>query len=620
MMMKTILSKIMILSILSPLALAGNLEPPGSPGEMSSAMYSINDICERLKSGAEPELTPLSGPTSGPEASSRCTLNDVMAVAPKPDVASGAQASEVLSGKSYWSLQEEPWGKQTGTMVNQGAQTYMPSVSDQPIAAGYHNGLGVVKGDADLLAKNLKASIDIFGVRGSYNPQVATGDVQASEVLEGKTFSNAQGTDFIGTMPNQGAQIYTPSTQDQEITAGYHNGLGVVKGDEDFKAGNILKGVELFGIEGRYEPVTVTGTAAASEVLAGKTFSTSQGIGLVGTMLEQGAQFYVPSQTDQVIAAGYHNGSGVVKGDANLVSSNIKSGVTIFGVAGDPNVVDTSSGDAVSGEIVSGKKAWIAGAEVIGSLVAQSLSATSTTVAAGVYAATTLEAVDSDLVSSNIKSGVTLFGVVGDSKVVDTSSGDAVSGEIVSGKKAWVAGMEVTGMRPLSPMPKTGQTDCYDAGGNSISCTGTGQDGEYQKGVTMSLRFIDQGDGTVRDNLTGLIWLKNANCFGLQNWTTALSSANILLSGNCGLNDSSVAGDWRLPNRKELLSLIDLDQYNPVLPSGHPFLNVQLNVYWSATTYVNSTNNAWGAYLVSGNVNYDNKTTSHYVWPVRGGQ
>lgn len=85
-MMKTILPQyflVITLTNLSPLVLAGNLEPPTSPTEIGSAMYSIDEICQRLKSGAGPNLTPFSEPTSGPGTSTRCTLNDVMAVAPK---------------------------------------------------------------------------------------------------------------------------------------------------------------------------------------------------------------------------------------------------------------------------------------------------------------------------------------------------------------------------------------------------------------------------------------------------------------------------------------------------------------------------------------------------------
>jgi hypothetical protein len=64
------LKLIVFLMCLSVPLLAAPVEPPAPYGEMGSAMYSINDICERLKSGAEPQLTPFSEPTSGTEASS----------------------------------------------------------------------------------------------------------------------------------------------------------------------------------------------------------------------------------------------------------------------------------------------------------------------------------------------------------------------------------------------------------------------------------------------------------------------------------------------------------------------------------------------------------------------
>ena len=64
-------------------------------------------------------------------------------------------------------------------------------------------------------------------------------------------------------------------------------------------------------------------------------------------------------------------------------------------------------------------------------------------------------------------------------------------------------------------LPKTGQTSCWDTDGNKISCPNTGEDGEIQAGTNWpSPRFTDTGDGTVTDNLTGLMWLKDGNCFG----------------------------------------------------------------------------------------------------------
>jgi len=166
---------------------------------------------------------------------------------------------------------------------------------------------------------------------------------------------------------------------------------------------------------------------------------------------------------------------------------------------------------------------------------------------------------------------------------------------------------------------RTGQTVCWDVSGTMISCVGTGQDGALQKGVSVSPRFTDNADGTVKDNLTGLIWLKNASCFGSLSWTSALSSSNTLASGACGLTDGSVAGAWRLPNVKELLSLIDYGRSSPALPAGHPFSGV-LNVnYWMSTSHAVVPSVAWNVNIDNGFFTSYDKTFPLYVWPVRGG-
>ena len=186
--------------------------------------------------------------------------------------------------------------------------------------------------------------------------------------------------------------------------------------------------------------------------------------------------------------------------------------------------------------------------------------------------------------------------------------------------------------RVPAPLPKTGQTACYDLHSNAISCRGSGQDGEYQAGTSVDPRFTDNGDGTVNDNLTGLIWLKNADCLGSHLWADALIVANTLATGACGLTDGSAAGDWRLPNVRELQSLIDVSQFNPALPPGHPFSGVHAANYWSSTTsaYGAQLRPMWGnAWFVD--VNFGDarsfipgadgdKQYAFSVWPVRGGR
>jgi hypothetical protein len=155
-----------------------------------------------------------------------------------------------------------------------------------------------------------------------------------------------------------------------------------------------------------------------------------------------------------------------------------------------------------------------------------------------------------------------------------------------------------------APVPKTGQTGSYAAG----------DDGDLEKGVAWpDPRFTDHGDGTVTDNLTGLMWTKNADMYGQRTWAEALSDCAGCTEG--GYND------WRLPNVRELQSLIDYGQYDPALPDNHPFDPVQSSYYWSSSTYANATGLAWYVSLyVGGYVNYNGKGSGSYVWCVRGGQ
>ena len=174
-------------------------------------------------------------------------------------------------------------------------------------------------------------------------------------------------------------------------------------------------------------------------------------------------------------------------------------------------------------------------------------------------------------------------------------------------------------------VPKTGQTTSYL----------TGDDGDLEEGVAWpGTRLTDNLDGTITDNLTGLVWLKNANCTdtvggvvksgvdaGQLIWANALTWCNNLAHGDCSLTDSSSEGQWRLPNRFELESLLDLSKNNPAIPTG--FTNVVTSAaayYWSSSTNAGDTDNAWDVRLKDGYVFHASKGNDYYVLPVRGGQ
>ena len=222
---------------------------------------------------------------------------------------------------------------------------------------------------------------------------------------------------------------------------------------------------------------------------------------------------------------------------------------------------------------------------------------------------------------------------------VDSPKGDALITDVLNGKTFSNSfGIGLTGTRSPAPVPRTGQTLCYsdfDPGveNNQIPCKGTGQDGDLQKGVVWpSPRFTDNLNGTVTDNLTRLVWLKNANCMaGKKTRTEALEFANALYdhpiapfpSDDCGLSDGSKAGTWRLPNLFELISLLDISQEGPPLPVGHPFQNVQTDDYWTSSysAYYADLGVGWIVQFRSGMTNLKSWTVDPcYVWLVRDGR
>lgn len=131
----------------------------------------------------------------------------------------------------------------------------------------------------------------------------------------------------------------------------------------------------------KFTDITDT-TAAAGDVLSGKYFYTSGGTKTQGSIASKSSSDLTASTLTVTVPAGYYaSAASKTCSDANLLTGNIKSGVTIFGVSGSNNVVDTTiaSGGAAAGNIVSGYKAYVNGSLVEGNASMVSVTQDSTT-------------------------------------------------------------------------------------------------------------------------------------------------------------------------------------------------------------------------------------------------
>lgn len=226
--------------------------------------------------------------------------------------------------------------------------------------------------------------------------------------------------------------------------------------------------------------------------------------------------------------------------------------------------------------------------------------------------------------------------VVRSAAAADAVCGDVnQSGSVTTGDALAVlrksVGQNVTLLcPPTGGIQVTGQTVCFDSGGTPIACTGSGQDGELQFGVARA--FTDNANGTVTDEVTGLVWEKLSDDGSIHDKDATYNWAGAFTSKIATLNMNAFAGhsDWRVPNRFELDSLVNLGASGPATYS--PFSQACTNgctiqtcsctrpdYYWSASTYLASPVYGWTVYFNAGDTYAQNKSQSYFVRAVRGG-
>ena len=184
--------------------------------------------------------------------------------------------------------------------------------------------------------------------------------------------------------------------------------------------------------------------------------------------------------------------------------------------------------------------------------------------------------------------------------------------------------------------PATGQTTIYPADKNGNPGAAVPDDGTVEAGKT--LNYKDNGDGTITDKVTRLMWEKKSDDGGLHDkdnaypWSSAVTDTiwdwldDVNAEGGKGFAHHR---DWRIPNVKELQSIIDYENFTPAVASafntncgGNTVFTGSCTAasnYWSSSTNANNPGNAWNVDFNNGNVNNDDKSNPLYVRAVRGG-
>lgn len=540
-----------------------------------------------------------------------------------------AAAGEMKTGKIAW----------VDGIAITGSGTQTLSADNQTVAAGYYEATTLSAVDSDLAVGNIRSGVDIFGVSGSLITKPLFGDDIASNVLTtaanpgtydaatcgtvyntsnlsagnikngtafgvgltgeypsasyplpGNTDANAAagniltgyeawdkaGTHISGAMVDRAAASYTPSNIAQTIAAGYYNGSGTVATDANLITGNILSGKIIFGVSGKTEVADTTEAAApiaANMVLANK-------VGFVnGSKITGSLATRTLSADNQTVTAGYYEATTLSAVDSDLAVGNIRSGVNIFGVAGNFNVVDTSTGDATASEILSGYKAWVDGAEITG----------------------------------NASSGYSGWSAQKNVRWDDWRYGAGTTGSPFD---------EYTGEESTWTQTDAGGDAAKSVTDNAVTVSLSSNEvwQDTRTGLYWSNRTASTIDNEFRYDATGQCnftdtGAANSYCDN-QDPTSAYTEDNDVSANDFCLNlqldannDSVLETDWRLPSQKELMQAY-IDGSANHLPNPD-------NTFWSATEDSGNAAYAWYVNLSYGPTTNYTKSNNRYARCVR---
>ena len=186
-----------------------------------------------------------------------------------------------------------------------------------------------------------------------------------------------------------------------------------------------------------------------------------------------------------------------------------------------------------------------------------------------------------------------------------------------------------------SLVPDTGQTRCYDTGGEELTrCPSQddvlyGQDACYLINPPSFTKLSSTGQelsrtasswAMVRDNVTGLIWEVKTDDGGIHDWLGTYNWTDAGAVFIDQLNAERFGGytDWRLPTKKELIYLADYGNFSPAIDDYYFPNTIRWSYYWSESEAPAYPGFAWGVLFKGGTANDEDKSTEYFVRAVRG--
>ena len=418
-----------------------------------------------------------------------------------------------------------------------------------------------------------------------------TNEGSASDLRQGKELIDGDGNKITGTMPDGSATTpATTITKNPTITVSTNGTITATVSGTQSVTPSVTAGYIASGTSGT---ITVTGTST-------------------GTLLTATAATITPGTVDKTAVSAYRYTTGTVKvkGDANLVAANIKSGTSIFGVAG----TFTSDATATSAHVLSGKTAYVNGTKISGNIPTKTssditVSGPTVTVPSGYYASSTSKSIGTGLATiptTNITANPTLSTsyTSGSGYKISVSSFKSVAPIVTAGYVATGTSGTVSVSGSAYVAQSTIGSEVTSTTAAAAKTIGYGKQVTVSSGYYPSARIIRNGVGNATVSVAGTVTLSGSVTPG----AVTLASNTTSVTGKTRIASTPTTSTSSLPSYYIAVKPTVAAGSGTISASGTATANPTAAGYFSTA--------ATGSVSGSGSISSTAKSGSVYYLPI----